>query len=174
VFCKSIETLEKSTFSRFQKAKSIEKPDVTRGSEKSHFGEKKCFFGRNSGEKKSNVEEIFLYQNEKQGGFYMIENMKYYDEIRKRYPETISKSQFYQIAHISKATALYLLQSGLVPCRDTGKKTRRYTIRIDDVIFYMLDRELHPERYRAPPNWYRERSGRRVSCVAYKNELITV
>ena len=104
----------------------------------------------------------------------MIENMKYYDEIRKRYPETISKSQFYQIAHISKATALYLLQSGLVPCRDTGKKTRRYTIRIDDVIFYMLDRELHPERYRAPPNWYRERSGRRVSCVAYKNELMSL
>ena len=102
----------------------------------------------------------------------MNENMKQYEEIRRRYPETISKSQFYQIAHISKATALYLLQSGLVPCRDTGKKTRRYTIRTDDVIFYMIDREIHPEVYCAPPNWYRERSGRRTCCVAYQNEFM--
>ena len=53
--------------------------------------------------------------------------------IRRAYPETISKEQFYRIAHISKATALHLLQNGLVPCKDTGKKTRRYTIRTDDV-----------------------------------------
>ena len=38
------------------------------------------------------------------------------------YPETISKEQLYQIAHISKATALHLLQNGLIPCKDTGKK----------------------------------------------------
>ena len=61
----------------------------------------------------------------------MKKRRKAYDEIRKQYPETISKDQFYRIAHISKATALYLLQSGLVPCIDSGKKTRRYTIRTD-------------------------------------------
>ena len=64
----------------------------------------------------------------------MKKRRKAYDEIRKQYPETISKDQFYRIAHISKATALYLLQSGLVPCIDSGKKTRRYTIRTEDVI----------------------------------------
>ena len=53
----------------------------------------------------------------------MKKRRKAYDEIRKQYPETISKDQFYRIAHISKATALYLLQSGLVPCIDSGKKT---------------------------------------------------
>lgn len=88
----------------------------------------------------------------------MTQKMKYYDEVRKQYPETISKDQFYRIAHISKATALYLLQSGLVPCRDTGKKTRRYTIRIDDVIIYMIEREKYPEVYQAPKNWYKKRS----------------
>ena len=46
----------------------------------------------------------------------MKKRRKVYDEIRKQYPETISKDQFYRIAHISKATELYLLQSGLVSC----------------------------------------------------------
>ncbi len=35
----------------------------------------------------------------------MTESMKYYESIRRKYPETVSKDQFYQIAHISKATA---------------------------------------------------------------------
>lgn len=52
----------------------------------------------------------------------MIESVKYYEVLRSEYPETISKDQFYRMAHISKATALYLLQSGLVPCKDSGKK----------------------------------------------------
>ena len=84
----------------------------------------------------------------------MTESMKYYESIRRKYPEAVSKDQFYKIAHISKATALHLLQNGLVPCKDTGKKTRRYTIRTDDIIFYLIDRELHPEVYRAPDRWY--------------------
>lgn len=90
----------------------------------------------------------------------MKKRRKAYDEIRKQYPETISKDQFYRIAHISKATALYLLQSGLVPCIDSGKKTRRYTIRTEDVITYLMERELRPEDYRAPEMWYAKRSGR--------------
>ena len=101
----------------------------------------------------------------------MTESMKYYESIRRKYPETVSKDQFYQIAHISKATALHLLQNGLVPCKDTGKKTRRYTIRTDDIIFYLIDRELHPEVYRAPDHWYQERSGHYNSRVTYRNEL---
>lgn len=101
----------------------------------------------------------------------MTEKNEYYEAIRKQYPATISKDQFYRIAHISKATALYLLQSGLVPCKDTSKKTRRYTIRIDDVIFYMIDREEHPEVYAAPRNWYRERSGRYTLRKAVEKKL---
>ena len=101
----------------------------------------------------------------------MTENLKYYEAIRREYPETISKDQFYRIAHISKATALHLLQHGLVPCKDTGKKTRRYTIRTDDVIFYLIDRQIHPEIYRAPDKWYQERSGHYNSRITYRNEL---
>ena len=44
----------------------------------------------------------------------MIEKFKDYEEIKKAYPKTMSKDQFYKVAHISKATALFLLQTGLV------------------------------------------------------------
>lgn len=101
----------------------------------------------------------------------MTNSAKYYDEIRKKYPSRISKDQFYQIAHISKATALYLLQSGLVPCRDTGKKTRRYSIHIDDVIRYMIDRELHSDHYRASAGWYATRSGNYAPRLTYSITL---
>ena len=63
----------------------------------------------------------------------MKSQFKYYEEIKRTFPRTMSKDQFYQVAHISKATALYLLQSGLVPCKDSGKKTRLYTISNRDV-----------------------------------------
>ena len=50
------------------------------------------------------------------------EKLEYYEPIRREYPEVITKDQFYRIAHISKATALFLLQSGKVPYKDSGKK----------------------------------------------------
>ena len=39
----------------------------------------------------------------------------HFKEIKKQYPKTMSKDQLYRVAHISKATALYLLQSGAIP-----------------------------------------------------------
>ena len=73
----------------------------------------------------------------------------------------MSKDQFYQIAHISKATALFLLKNGLVPCEDSGKKTRRYTIKTDDVIEYLKNRESHPDYYKAIRGWYRGTAGKK-------------
>lgn len=101
----------------------------------------------------------------------MKEKLDFYESIRREYPEVITKDQFYRIAHISKATALFLLQSGKVPCKDSGKKTRRYKIRTDDVILYLIDREINPAKYRAPDCWYKERSGHYKSRVTYRNEL---
>ena len=82
-----------------------------------------------------------------------------FKELRRQYPKKMSKEQFYQVAHISRATALFLLQSGLVPCSDTGKKTRRYTIKTEDVIKYLTDREIHPEFYKAKRGWYSGTAG---------------
>ena len=65
----------------------------------------------------------------------------YYSDLLRQYPEHMTKEQMYQVCHISKKTCLFLLQSGLVPCLDSGKKTRRFKIEAADVIRYLEDRE---------------------------------
>ena len=69
-------------------------------------------------------------------------------------PDVITKDQLYRICHISKSTALYLLQSGKIPCEYTGRKTRCYKIKKEDVIAYLENRKVFPESYSAPAGWY--------------------
>ena len=72
------------------------------------------------------------------------------------YPDIMNKEQMYKVCGISKSTARYLLESGIIPCTDTGKKTHRFLIKKDDVIKYMKDRERCPDKYRAPALWYKD------------------
>ncbi|NLB81621.1 MAG: helix-turn-helix domain-containing protein [Clostridiaceae bacterium] len=67
--------------------------------------------------------------------------MRNYDILKKTYPEYISLDQFYRICKIAKRSAAYLLQNGIVPSIDTGKRTWRYQIKIDDVITYLKKRD---------------------------------
>lgn len=69
-------------------------------------------------------------------------------------PDVINKDQLYRICHISKTTAMYLLRSGKIPCSYTGKKTRCYNIKKEDVKAYLEDRVVFPEAYSAPVGWY--------------------
>ena len=64
-----------------------------------------------------------------------------YRELRKRYPKYVSKEQLRIICRIAKRTAKYLLDNGIIPCEDTGKKTRRYRIALKDIIAYMQQRD---------------------------------
>lgn len=48
--------------------------------------------------------------------------MKYDAKEFKRYPEIMSKEQMRIACHISKRTALYLLQFNLIPHTFTGRK----------------------------------------------------
>ena len=73
-----------------------------------------------------------------------------------QYPIYMTKDQMYRICHISKKTCLFLLESGLVPCLDSGKKTRRFKIKTTDVISYLEDREIHPELYKPPEGYYKQ------------------
>ncbi len=66
------------------------------------------------------------------------------------YPETMSMEQMRIVCHIAKHTAAHLLQHGLVPCKISPKKTRRYTIKTVDVVYYLKRRELFPEEYSPP------------------------
>ena len=83
---------------------------------------------------------------------------KYCNEILQQYPEYITKDQMYRICHISKKTCLFLLESGLVPNIDSGKKTRRFKIKTVDVIQYLKDRDDYPELFKAPDGFLRGRA----------------
>ena len=78
-----------------------------------------------------------------------------YTYLFKLYPPVITKDQFYRICNISKKTAAHLLDNGLVPCVNSGKKTRKYKIKLEDVIEYLESREKDPGRYAAPSGWYK-------------------
>ena len=56
-----------------------------------------------------------------------------YSALLMEYPEVISKEQVYRICHISKRKATWLLENGIIPCKDSGKKTRRFQVRTIDV-----------------------------------------
>ena len=68
-----------------------------------------------------------------------------YQQILDEYPEYITKEQLYQICHISKKTAQNLLESGEIPCTDTGKKTHRFLIAAVDVVDYLRRRDSEPK-----------------------------
>ncbi len=77
-----------------------------------------------------------------------------YEQLRNEYPPVISKDQFYCICHINKKTAAYILDSGLVANTNSGKKTRKYKILLEDVIAFLYDRDANPQKYKAPFGWY--------------------
>lgn len=64
-----------------------------------------------------------------------------YSYLRREYPETISMDQLYRICHISKRKARWLLEHGVIPCQDSGKQTRRFSIRLEDVICFLEQRD---------------------------------
>ncbi len=64
----------------------------------------------------------------------------------KSYPNIMSKEQLCKACHISKRTALFLLENGLIPHIDTGKRTRCYIIRKADVIAFA--RKQNSESFR--------------------------
>jgi len=70
--------------------------------------------------------------------------------LKKNYPKTVSKEQFRIICHISKSTAKYYLDNGLIPCVDSKKKTRRYKIKLIDIIKFLENRETNPSKYYLP------------------------
>lgn len=59
----------------------------------------------------------------------------------------VSKEQFCKLAHVRKANALKLIQSGLIPYIDIGDQTHRYLIRQSDAEAYLTDRAHDPAKY---------------------------
>ena len=53
-------------------------------------------------------------------------------------PEYLSGDKLYQYLHISKRKMKYLLENGYIPFTDTGKKTHRYLVSIEDAEAFRL------------------------------------
>lgn len=81
-----------------------------------------------------------------------------YSYLLKEYPETISMDQLYKICHISKRKGKWLLEHGVIPCRDSGKKTRRFTIKIKDVIKFLEMQEAGKLKNLPPPGIFASQS----------------
>ena len=80
--------------------------------------------------------------------------MKYsYEEIAKL-PDKLSLEDFRVVCHISKRTARYYLQSGLVICENNGKKTHCYIIQKRDLIAALKEFEEHPCKFYIPKEFY--------------------
>ena len=90
------------------------------------------------------------------------------NEIVSAYPKTINSEQLRIILGISKRKCAWMLQNGVIPCKDTEKKTRRYTIEITDVIHYMNTVSENPYAYFIPPIFSAKKS---TSEIRYPNEL---
>ena len=73
------------------------------------------------------------------------------NEIVSTYPKKINSEQLRIILGISKRKCAWMLQNGVIPCKDTEKKTRRYTIEITDVIHYVNTVSENPYAYFIPP-----------------------
>ena len=90
------------------------------------------------------------------------------NEIVSAYPKTINSEQLRIILGISKRKCAWMLQNGVIPCKDTEKKTRRYTIEITDVIHYVNTLSENPHAYFIPPIFSANKS---TSEIRYPNEL---
>ncbi len=84
--------------------------------------------------------------------------MSDYSYLYDEFPEVISGEQLRKILHISKRKCAWLLQSGAIPCTDSYQKTRRYAVKLDDVIEYIIRSENAAERVKPqrPPECSRE------------------
>ena len=64
-----------------------------------------------------------------------------HESLRESYPAIISMDQLYRICNISKRKARWLLEHGVIPCQNSGKQTRRFSIRLEDVICFLEQRD---------------------------------
>jgi hypothetical protein len=69
--------------------------------------------------------------------------MEQYMALKSQYPNLLSLDELSRVCRIAKRSARYLVEHGIIPAIDTGKKTWRYQIDIDDVIVYLQNREKY-------------------------------
>ena len=76
-------------------------------------------------------------------------------------PQVLSGEQVRCALHISKRKCAWMLNNGFIKCQNTGKRTRKYTVLKEDLLTYIEDSQMHPEKYVTP---YAEFSTAKYSC----------
>ena len=59
------------------------------------------------------------------------------EEIRSNYPETLNLENIRCILGFSKRKTAWMLQNGIIKCEISEKKTKQYTVRMDDLFEYL-------------------------------------
>lgn len=72
------------------------------------------------------------------------------EKIRSTYPSLLTLDNVRTILRISKRKASWLLKNGYIQCTDSGKKTRQYRVRIEDLFAYMKKVEQGEPEVRIP------------------------
>ena len=67
--------------------------------------------------------------------------MKDYTALKDKYADFLSLDELSRVCRIAKRSARYLVEHGIIPAIDTGNKTWRYKIKIEDVITYLEKRD---------------------------------
>ncbi len=76
--------------------------------------------------------------------------MKYHWRDIQKLPDEISLEDLRIVCHISKSTARYYLQLGLIHCKHNGKKTHCYYIKKSDLITALKEYEDNPSKFTIP------------------------
>jgi len=63
--------------------------------------------------------------------------METHTALKNKYPDFLSLDELSRVCKIAKRSARYLVEHGIIPAIDTGKRTWRYQININDVIIYL-------------------------------------
>lgn len=88
-------------------------------------------------------------------------------------PDILSKEDMRKACHISKRTALFLLTSGMLPCEFTGKKTRCYKIKKEDLMQFILSGNNYKDQI--PDGYYRVRHKKKTRKTdKYKSFIMRV
>ena len=59
------------------------------------------------------------------------------EEIRSNYPETLNLENIRCILRLSKRKTAWMLQNGIIKCEISEKKTKQYTVMVDDLFEYL-------------------------------------
>ena len=88
--------------------------------------------------------------------------------------KTVTAEEAARLLHISKRKCSWMLQNGHIPCIDTGKKTRRYTILRKDVLkcARSIDTIEFPQMFSSVKESRKKPNLTAEQCEAYTSHLL--